>query len=1176
MSNKHHQPVDAAARNRAMSDFDHNILVIAGAGTGKTALIIGRAIHWFLGEYWRQQPAGSVPPPGEAIASLAAITFTEKAASEMAERLVLYLAELSDDSANLREPLAGISISIQETYGISRATVSQRARSLLDVSDRAEISTIHGFCSKLLRGYSDEARISPAMTIDAQNEMRRALFDQLWAALVKSQLSHSDGPFIPSWRQLLPHISSLDALKDFCWQLADNRVPLTASSKEFIDNILGDPQQIVANVRQQLQEWWPLFDRLRAAPRMTKPGQRLDGIIGPALAALDLTNPIDALGDAADDIRAALSSRTACRNLANDVLGSKTAQTLLGAHYGLILKRLPSVLEQLGYVLNFPLAREMWLSISQIASPLLQQVWERWSAAGLLSFDDLLLFAERLVRTNLEVRAALKLRYRQLLIDEAQDTDPLQSVICSFIAELPGQSADCLADVQFEDGKLFVVGDPKQSIYGFRGADLAAFDWLRTRIDPQQRYAQTLSANFRSTSRIVAGVNVFFADRFNETTGLQPRYDPLAPGPAASEGPPLELWLATDSAGAAGGKAVSADQSRQIQGHAIAALIEQEVRQGQARHKDFAILLRAMTDVREFMEPLSQRGIPFVVAGDKDYYKRQEVLDTINLLTAILHPTDTAAFIGLLRSPLAGIPEDGLLKLARLNLLANWHNINKANSDEQTNCVGEAWWPVFTRTVDALSALRQRLSRVPSDRWSEEIQNLFPIPDIYTARYLGDRRVANVQKLLDDMTAVLSNPGARLLSWLREQRLSHDQERQESEGVLADEDIDAVRIMTIHRAKGLEFPTVFAADLSSTSRRSGDSANVLTQWTPAGREFGLAIGNCRSLHYARLAERKEISQEYEIVRLAYVAFTRARNRLILCGAGSSRGKKDAPEGAAPISHVLSALPPMEALLCPDVRPHLPDWITLRLLTDLPAALAAPQETIFTPPAELVGYESVWRERQRRCASVDAARLVVRPSHLQDEEREILEAREVQPDDSDSATDGPGAADANYAKNVGTLCHKLMEQLDYNDPYQSLTRILAEELPSLSPALPPADAERVIGEARKIAEFFFQTATFDRLRRAKIAGRELPFLLPTAPPDPPCFGVIDLVYEENDQVIVADFKTDKGVTRASIPQKAEAYRAQRQLYTEAVQQALGLPAPPPFELIFLRTGLTARL
>jgi ATP-dependent helicase/nuclease subunit A len=299
---------------------------------------------------------------------------------------------------------------------------------------------------------------------------------------------------------------------------------------------------------------------------------------------------------------------------------------------------------------------------------------------GHLSFDGLLVRARNLVRDQRRVRAELKRRYQTILIDEFQDTDPIQYEILLYLAERSGQAAADWRQVKVEPGKIFVVGDPKQSIYAFRRADIQAYlEVVEKIIKAQNGVECRLTTNFRSDAAIIDAVNGVFENLIQAQDGVQPPYIAIhpAPGrPAAKAGTLAKVAvrkIVTE-------KEINAESARRLEGESLARWLKEAVLNktrilnagGESVYvqaKDIAILFRKLTDIHDYLEPFRRQGIRYVVEGERHFYAAKEIIDAVNLLRAVENPFDRLAFVGVLRSPLGGLTDQQIYELHRQNLL---------------------------------------------------------------------------------------------------------------------------------------------------------------------------------------------------------------------------------------------------------------------------------------------------------------------------------------------------------------------------------------------------------------------------------------------------------------------------------------------------------------------------
>jgi ATP-dependent exoDNAse (exonuclease V) beta subunit len=510
--------------------------------------------------------------------------------------------------------------------------------------------------------------------------------------------------------------------------------------------------------------------------------------------------------------------------------------------------------------------------------------------AGVLDITDLQGEAVRLLEESPGVLQRYRKRFRYILVDEFQDTDPLQMRLVSLLHGERGGGGTAYAN------SLFIVGDAQQAIYGFRNADPTIFreQARRFREEAAGRHV-TLAGNFRSRPEIIRFVNEAFARIWSRGETIH------APSTHGGEHEPKDcatveclLARATDRGSYVATEAAALAEHIRTMVHSerVRRTHRGDRRCGEPVHYgDVAILLRALTQIETYERVFSERGIPyFVVGGGRGYYARMEIRDVANLLKTLDTPLDDIAVASALRSPMAGVDSDTLLALADL----------ARSRREET---GGRLYPAIPLLLDAdalpadqaamlegfymmSERLRGDLDRVPVGQLLEcalaETQ--------YDARLLvrpnGRRRLANVRKLLQ---MAFAKPDEGVSGFVR--RLADLTQLSEREGDAPTEEeaSDVVRFVSVHKAKGLEFPVVYVADMSR--RQAGGPPDTFL-CDPATMALGSKIGDYASLAHRVLSQRRKDADIAESTRLLYVAMTRAREHLVLCGATQGRSQGD--------------------------------------------------------------------------------------------------------------------------------------------------------------------------------------------------------------------------------------------------------------------------------------------
>ncbi len=514
---------------------------------------------------------------------------------------------------------------------------------------------------------------------------------------------------------------------------------------------------------------------------------------------------------------------------------------------------------------------------------------ERFLRDGHISFDGLLVRARNLVRDQHRVRAELKKSYRTILIDEFQDTDPIQYEILLYLAEQLDQSASEWRKVKLEPGKLFVVGDPKQSIYAFRRADIEAYLEVVEKIVMAQGGIECrLTTNFRSDGAILDVVNGAFEQLIQAQAGVQPPYIGIEPAPGRTS---LSGGLAKVSVRKiiASDDQTDAETARRIEGESLAQWLKESVLgkaqvlnpQGQivsAEPKDVAILMRKLTDVHDYLEPFRRHGIRYVVEGERHFYAAKEIIDAVNLLRAVENPYDRLALVGVLRSPLGGLTDLQIYQLHRQNRL-DYRDAAKLDVEEFPATLAQLY--------QALTRLNVETKILPIGAAVDRVFSTLPVELLAACHFHGEQAVANLTKLRQQAEQLGREGLTTFKQAIRQLEQRVLEVKDEGESVLAEENMDAVRIMSIHKAKGLEFPIVILAGCQTgTEGRRRATAESSFDWSTGLN--GMRIGRTADLAGLYIAEKNRLRNAEEQKRLLYVAMTRAREHLVISCAPSGR------------------------------------------------------------------------------------------------------------------------------------------------------------------------------------------------------------------------------------------------------------------------------------------------
>ncbi|HKG16935.1 MAG TPA: UvrD-helicase domain-containing protein, partial [Solirubrobacteraceae bacterium] len=821
---------DDPARDRIRSDLDVNLCVEAGAGTGKTTVLVSRIV--------------ALLRTGRAtVDDLAVITFTEKAAGELSARVRFEVESALDEG------------------GLDGEEEGRIEQALLDLY-RARIQTIHAFAADLLRERPVEAELDPRFDTldDLKAEVR---FEEAYRRWLDGQLAARNPPVERAMRRNF----DLRKLRALVEAVHRNREALPLAEVEWT------PPDI-AGFRSELEG---LTERLRALqPRCDDPG---DATRDHLEEILEFHQTLEHAGDDGEIERLILFEapwpKLNVGSAANWDAGACSLVRDVFREYRRELGALQSALRTDALVGLLPLAGEFAESYAR----------ER-RADGVADFDDLLLWARDLLRGNRHAREHFHRRTGRVLVDEFQDTDPVQAELIAWLCAPPGAGSDW-RDLEPEPGSLFVVGDPKQSIYRFRGADMAIYDTVKR--GPLAGRLEELTRNFRSSDELLHWLNRLF-DRVlgPGQKGLQPPNAPLHSGisMAGELGRPPVVVVRSPASPA------TADARRDEEFGLIARTIGRAVRDEgwpvrdplkvrdapprPAQWRDVAILVPARTGIERLELALQRYGVPYRFEGGRGFFVRQEVRDVISLLHAVDDPTDGISIVAALRSLAFGCSDEDLLLWQMEHDRFDYRRVRPDTDGPQA-------------VRDAMLMLKNLNRAARGFSLAELVRSAIERTGLVEAGLSlpgGAQSAANVMKLLDharEFSAAGSGALRAFTGWLARQR---DSEADEPDAPVAEERDDAVRVMTIHAAKGLEFPIVCLANLESTGPGQTEAVRNVEQGRielKLGRQNGGTDFCTPGWEDVKQVEKDALEAERD--RLLYVAATRARDHLVIpvCG-----------------------------------------------------------------------------------------------------------------------------------------------------------------------------------------------------------------------------------------------------------------------------------------------------
>jgi len=762
----------------------------------------------------------------------------------------------------------------------------------------------------------------------------------------------------------------------------------------------------------------------------------------------------------------------------------------------------------------------------EVVTPFVERFREEYLRRGHLDFDGLLVLTRALLAHRHEVRDALKRRYDMLLVDEFQDTDPLQYEIMLLLAERLDCSGSDPFTTELTPGKLFVVGDAKQSVYRFRGADYAAYDRAVRRIVDTGGVQLDLVTNFRSVPEVLDPINALFEAPSGawSASDYQPDYMAIHSAREAAGEPRVELWTVDME-----GKPL-AHERRAAEGRVIAETIERWVDEGRASYHDFTILFRAFTNVTHYLRPLRERGIPFVVDGGREFLNRPEIGQLMAALRALSRPADQAALLAFLRSPAGGVSDRELAQFAAAGGRWRW----SADADSQR-------FPELARAFATMCQLSAETAGLPVDALVRRVLDRTLLAPLGAAAFEGAQRVANLQKLVA-AAGELARDGSLTLDQVIDALEQGRLEDIETDRPLADDAAEAVRITSIHRMKGLENRIVLVPDLARGSRQ-GDSRKPVVQLrsAPDGQALAcLAAGGFSNAAHAWNELEERHHEEAEELRVLYVALTRARDRLLLLATPTTSSAW--LEALAPWGYDKDA--PLES------GTLIGEGQVRFLRKPLPKRAAAVE-----PAAEDDALQATedYKDAHRRWLEQSSEGLLAPSGGARSSEG--------------IKRDPAPAQDRELGLALGQLLHKLLEGWEPGGRAKMRERLKRQaERIAAERDLEPS---RLIQEGESAFDAFLASPLARRLDQIERIAAELPILVQSPEDGKRYRGSIDLLYRaEGGELVVADYKTDHASDAELL---ATRYGAQLRVYAEAVRQATGGAERVRCELWIVRHG-----
>jgi ATP-dependent helicase/nuclease subunit A len=1000
----------------------------ANAGTGKTRTLTNYVLDAIV--------------KGTSLEKICALTFTDKAANEMLDRLRSRVAEF----------VAG---------GILDASQMQLA-------GKCFIGTIHAFCMQLVKRYAPELSLPPIFEIDPQEEKFNALFENRWDEFLSRLLASevfSDQAIIQSL--------GITTLRTLAEELVKTRYVFDLSS--------DDLQWLISDLAES-KKW---------GFRKNTQGYFGAGLIKDFQIHRDVLSAMVQMGKP--------QNASSWRGRVKDLLACKNTEL----HQAVVLLK------------------------QRFTKPFLNE----YHGAGYVRYDDLLIFTHKLLQDR-RIRAEMKDRYDLILVDEMQDTDAVQYEIILYLCEKKDQDHNVtLREVydgrdkfELEAGKLFVVGDPKQSIYGFRNADLSAYESMKTVLEKSGAELRQLADNYRSCPNLVEFSNALAAVLFRK---MRPHESKPAQTTFCIDKKPDDCVHFVEI--------YSPDNERlhlRILSEAnwAARKIRQLVDSNQAKYQDFGVLLRKLVHSHLYVDALSAQDIPVIIEGERFFYRSQEVIDFINLLKFIVDEKDDVALAGVLRSPLFGLTD------RQCAVFFHAYRSNGRMMPEALSACAADGSFARHQLMEHVFEIRKQIHLLSPASLIDLTLKKLPVLTIAGLAYgsyrstIAPLNILRIHKYAVELETDPANNLFHFVSMLAEFSREGKERGQEP---LADEGLDAVRMMSIHNSKGLDFPIVFVPLTDYDVRGPGYTpTEIVHDW--ATDTAGLKINNVTEANYLRLKygegppDTTDPELEDEEKRVLYVAATRAKKEIYFCCLENGSGKT-----------ILQML-----------RNHFP-----LLPVRAEASSSALQQTSMVH----VHYEPLqpvmdqWTKIERASlfcadATIDSVTNEAEKLEPGEEELAIIAAR----------------AKLSGGTLVGLLCHGTLEKWDFQNA-TDLQQILKVEAGKFSRNFSRNQIARAVQASSEILQNFFSSEAAHWVSSTEILGRELPIVYFDRDSRKVLSGKIDLLLKDGQKYYIVDYKTDMSLSDTMRKRYAE----QMRIY--GLSLANTIPQGVFSRLLLIRTG-----
>jgi ATP-dependent helicase/nuclease subunit A len=1017
-----------------------NIGIEAGAGCGKTTRIVGDILDGLKkGEF--------------SIDDIVVITFTRKAASELKSR---------------------ISLKLQEAMDSGNPLIQAQLKNI----GNANISTIHSFCEGLLKERPVEAGIDPGFTI-IEDHQQEDFLNEVYDQWLREKLSEEQTFF----RKLVLDLGKELKTPEYSFGRPDNSfLGIIRTALQYRELKLFSPEK-----PQAPEEIFKEFLNRCTPFQNATDYDSVNNHVADYLVTIQTAQQ----GNPEDHFEALQKYSLGGK-------GGKTCKEFRDEWKGVC----DTYVRRLIYAVRYPEIKELYQDTNRLVEDFVGQYRSAMGNRGVMDFNEILYQTDQLLGKDKAVREYFKEKFSYIFVDEFHDTDPLQARILFYLAEKKETSADTWDRIQLEDGKIYVVGDPKQSIYRFRRADIEIYSEAMEKITTQGDGSQVfLDVNYRSSGKIIQWVNDFFQDRIKRPPdgNYQADYIPLK-SHKGQEGGVVFVKPAGDLPGIEDQKV---EDARDMEARLTASWIKENTDNGRFRYREIMVLFRTKNNMMRTTEYLEELDIPYEMVGASSYFGRGEILDIANILKAIANPLDQVSILATLKGPFYSLTDSDLYDWRLQGQPFDYRGPGE-NLDQKVGIV-----------LKELQSLHDKSLKTTAADILRELLVEKGILSSYMKTKHGRNKVLNILKALELLRSLGRIPFIDAVGDFTE-KLERNMEMPDFSPKTGE--ADEVQLLTIHKAKGLEQRVVYLAD--STSANLRDNA-VFTDNITGEVIYNLSKG-FETPEYISWKEKDRDRDQAESERLRYVGTTRAKEYLVINKVPFKRFEKTfiAPffSRKSETETIVIDIKNLSISNSTKIEPPEPEALEKfdqelrRTQVDLPEAIqgaSVPSLTVKQPSAgkldseaQKIGIEVVYDENQMdfRVEEVPAATL-------------------------------------------GSLAHKLLE-ISPSDLQAAAETLLKNEKIAMEPS-----------HLVSVVNALEQETLKARLSGAKTILREVPIKF-KASDNLYYDGNIDLLFEEDDGWVLVDYKTVSVSDKESEEKVRKKYQAQMAIYAEGLKN-LGL-------------------